>query len=38
MALTVATIAGVVWLAGRIYANSAMRTGTRVRFMDAFRG
>jgi ABC-2 type transport system permease protein len=38
MALTVATIAGVVWLAGRIYANSAMRTGTRVRFLDALRG
>ncbi len=38
MALTVAAIAGVVWLAGRIYANSAMRTGTRVRFLDALRG
>ena len=38
MALTVATIAGEVWLAGRIYANSAMRTGARVRFMEAFRG
>jgi ABC-2 type transport system permease protein len=38
MALTVATIAGEVWLAGRIYANSAMRTGTRGRFLDALRG
>jgi ABC-2 type transport system permease protein len=38
MALTVATIAGEVWLAGRIYANSAMRTGTRVRFLDALSG
>jgi ABC-2 type transport system permease protein len=38
MALTLATIAGVVWLAGRVYANSAMRIGARVRFMDAFRG
>ena len=38
MALTVAAIAGVVWLAGRIYANSAMRTGTRVRFLDALSG
>lgn len=38
MALTLATIGGVVWLAGRVYANSAMRIGARVRFMDAFRG
>jgi ABC-2 type transport system permease protein len=36
--LTVASIAGLTWLAGRIYANSAMRIGSRVRFMDAFRG
>ena len=38
MALTLATITGVVWLAGRVYANSAMRIGARVGFMDAFRG
>ncbi len=38
LALTVATIGGLIWLAGRIYANSAMRIGARVRFMDAFRG
>jgi ABC-2 type transport system permease protein len=38
MALTGATIAGEVWLAGRIYANSAMRTGARVRFLEALRG
>ena len=37
-ALTVASIVGLTWLAGRIYANAAMRIGTRVRFMDAFRG
>ncbi|HVA87722.1 MAG TPA: ABC transporter permease [Candidatus Saccharimonadales bacterium] len=37
-ALTVASIVGLTWLAGRIYANAAMRLGTRVRFMDAFRG
>jgi ABC-2 type transport system permease protein len=36
--LTVASIVGLTWLAGRIYANAAMRLGTRVRFMDAFRG
>ena len=38
MALTVAAIIGVVWLAGRIYANSALHTGARVRLLDAFRG
>lgn len=38
MALIVTAIAGLVWLAGRVYANSAMRMGSRVRFMDAFRG
>jgi ABC-2 type transport system permease protein len=38
VALTVASIVGLTWLAGRIYANAAMRIGTRVRFMDAFRG
>ena len=36
--LTVASIVCLTWLAGRIYANAAMRLGTRVRFMDAFRG
>jgi ABC-2 type transport system permease protein len=38
MALTVAAIIGVVWLAGRIYANSALHTGARVGLRDAFRG
>ena len=38
VALIVAAIAGLVWLAGRVYANSAMRMGARVRFMEAFRG
>jgi ABC-2 type transport system permease protein len=38
VALTVASIVGLTWLAGRIYANAALRLGTRVRFMDAFRG
>ncbi len=36
--LIVASIGGLTWLAGRVYANAAMRIGTRVRFMDAFRG
>ena len=36
--LTLVAIAGLIRLAGRIYANAAMRIGTRVRFMDAFRG
>ncbi len=38
LVLIVAAIAGLIWLAGRVYANSAMRIGARVRFMDAFRG
>ena len=38
MALTVAAIAGVVWVAGRIYARSAMHTGARVRLLEAWRG
>ena len=38
VALTVASIVGLTWLAGRVYANAALRLGARVRFMDAFRG
>lgn len=38
MALMVAAIASVVWLAGRVYANAAMRTGMRVPLLEAFRG
>jgi ABC-2 type transport system permease protein len=38
VALIVASIGGLTWLAGRIYTNAALRIGTRVRFMDAFRG
>lgn len=38
VALIVAAIAGLIWLAGRVYANSAMRIGARVRLMDAVRG
>jgi ABC-2 type transport system permease protein len=37
-ALTIASIVGLTWLAGRMYTNAAMRIGTRVRFMEAFRG
>jgi ABC-2 type transport system permease protein len=37
MVLTVAAIVGVVWLAGRVYANSAMRIGMRVGFLDALK-
>ena len=38
VALTGASIVGLTWLAGRIYSNAALHIGTRVRFMDAFRG
>ncbi len=37
-ALAVASIVGLTWLAGRMYANAALHLGTRVRFKDAFRG
>jgi ABC-2 type transport system permease protein len=36
--LTVATIVGLNFGAGRIYANSVLRTGTRVRLRDAWSG
>jgi ABC-2 type transport system permease protein len=36
--LTVVSVGGLTWLAGRIYANSVLRLGGRARFMDAFRG
>ncbi len=38
VALIVASIVGLTWLAGRMYRNAALHLGTRVRFMDAFRG
>ena len=38
VALTVASIVGLTWLAGRIYSNAALHLGTRVQFMKAFRG
>lgn len=38
LALTAVAIVGVVRLAGRIYANSAMRTGMRVPLLEAYRG
>lgn len=37
VALTVASIAGVTWLGARVYANSVLRFGARVRFRDALR-
>ena len=37
-ALTIASIVGLTWLAGRMYTNAALHLGARVRFMDAFRG
>ncbi len=33
LALTLAAIAGLIWVAGRVYANSATRIGARVRFV-----
>ncbi len=37
-ALTIASIVGLTWLAGRIYSNAALHLGARVRFMEAYRG
>jgi ABC-2 type transport system permease protein len=36
--LTVATAVVMTWLAGRIYADSVLRLGARVRVLDALRG
>ncbi|MGA2513010.1 MAG: ABC transporter permease [Candidatus Limnocylindrales bacterium] len=38
IALALATAVVLTWLAGRIYANSVLRFGARVRFLDALRG
>jgi ABC-2 type transport system permease protein len=38
MALIIAAIVGLTWVAGRTYANSAMQFGARVRFLDALSG
>ena len=38
LAMTVAGIVGLTWLAGRIYANAALHLGTRIHFWDAVRG
>ena len=38
VALLVASIGGLTWLAGRMYSNSVLRLGRRVRLGDAFRG
>jgi len=35
--LTIATIAGLVRLTGRVYAGAVRRTGSRVRLTDALR-
>ena len=37
VALVVALIPGLIWLAGRIYRNAVMRTGSRVKLRDALR-
>ncbi|CAO5186575.1 ABC-2 type transporter transmembrane domain-containing protein [Frankia sp. AiPs1] len=37
LALTVALIVALVWLAGRVYGNAVKRSGTRVALRDALR-
>ncbi len=36
--LTALLIVWLVWLAGRVYSNAVLRTGSRVKFTDALRG
>jgi ABC-2 type transport system permease protein len=38
VALTVALVAALVRVTGRIYSNAVMRMGARIRVGDAFRG
>ncbi|QYM74997.1 ABC transporter permease [Leucobacter luti] len=38
LGILAATIAGVLWIGSRIYSNSILRTGTRVKLGDALRG
>jgi ABC-2 type transport system permease protein len=38
LALMLVSIAGVAWVAARVYANSVLRFGARVRLLDALRG
>ena len=38
VALTLAAIAGLVQLGGRIYARAILHTGPRLRLRDAWRG
>ena len=37
VALTLATIAAVAWVGARVYANSVLRFGARIRLVDALR-
>lgn len=38
LGILVVTIAVVLWIGSRIYSNSILRTGTKVKLMDAIRG
>lgn len=37
LAILVATVVGALWVAGRIYENSILRTGTKVKLKDALK-
>jgi ABC-2 type transport system permease protein len=37
VALVLASIAGVAWVGARVYANSVLRFGARIRLVDALR-
>ncbi|MGZ6255908.1 MAG: hypothetical protein ACXWMB_02705 [Candidatus Limnocylindria bacterium] len=38
VALTMAAIVALIWLAGRIYTNSVLHFGARITLTDALRG
>lgn len=38
LVLLIAAVAGAIWLSGRIYRNSILRTGKRVKLGEALRG
>jgi ABC-2 type transport system permease protein len=37
LAIALLTVAAMVWLAGRVYQNSVLRTGSRIKITDALR-
>ena len=38
LVVTLATVAALTWLGGRVYHNAVLHTGSRMRVRDALRG